>query len=323
MGSNSFFISTTVSPSVSGLLEFSLETYDAGTNISISLEVSGVQASDTEEDLAERIYDSMTVLLSGYAYTGTPVFSDDPFEAEFRVSRTQHIVSIWSQCGYDIKLTSNTTGALVKVSTTAALTTVSRAQELANIKGYPLNGANGVPLTNQDITDLIIKGSLQICSYLRCKVAITTYLNMYRGQDNKSVFTTPTPGISRDNVAVRRKAYINLYTNPTYMTWAFSWNRMTGELNYRPTSVIVNTKSPWDLDNEAQVTFTAGWYVIPEDIVWALTDLNEVNILGYNNIKSLKGGTGEIVFQDSANIYSRILAPIKRFKSKGGKNNNA
>lgn len=323
MGSNSTFISITTPPSSDGSLSFSLDTFDAETNVSLNLTISGILSSYDEEETATLIYTSLSSQLSSYAYSGEAVFSDSPFVATFRVHKTQHVVSIWSQCGYELQLQTNTCGAVAKVSTAPVLMTVSKARSFANIKGFQLVSGTGVSLTDSEVTELLLRSSVQICSYLRCKVAITTYLNSFRGQDNKSVFTTPTPGINRDVVRVRRKAYINLYTNPTYMTFTFFWNRMTGELNYRPTSNVVNTKAPWDLDNEAHLTFTAGWYVIPEDILWVITDLNEMSLLGINNLKELKGGSGDIVFQDASSIYARIFAPIKRLRSRGGKNNNA
>ena len=313
--SNSQFISITTPPITSGDLVFSLETFDAVPNIAISISVTGILSSDTEEQTAIKITDQFTEQLEPYAYTGTPVFSEDSFVVGFRMGRTQHISSIWAQCTYSLVLDDNSTGALIKISTRPALMTVEKAQELAAIKGFEYTSSDGTPFTDNQITDLILRGSSQICSFLKTNVAITTYLNSFRGQDNKSVFTKPTPGIYRDTVLVRRKAYINLYTNPTYMTFTFFWNRQTGELNYRPTSQVVNTKSPFDLDNEVHVTFTSGYNPVPEDILWALTDLNEVNLLGLGNVKSLKGGTGAVEFQDVSTLYNRIFAPIKYMRN--------
>lgn len=314
-GSNAIFVSSCTSPYENGDLVFTLETFDAAPNIAITLSVTGILTSYTETDLATSINTQLTSQLIPYKYNGNALFSDTPFTTQFRVSQTEHITSIWSQCGYDFRLISNTTGANIKVSTRPVLMTVAKAKDFAAIKGFEFTDVNGNSLSDSQITDLNLRGSTQIISFLRINVAITTYLNTIRGQDNKSVFLKPTPGVARDTVMVRRKAYINLYTNPTYMTFTFYYNRYTGELNYRPSSTVVNTKSPFDLDNEVQVTLTAGYYNIPEEIFWALTDLNELNLLGLGNIESLKGGTGEIKFQDSQLLYNRIFSPIKHLRS--------
>lgn len=313
--SNAIFISTTTSSVSDGGLTFTLTTFNAAPNIAITLTVSGISASYQEEDIATAIYTQFLSQLLPYAYNGNPVYSDQPFVAQFDVRQSQHIVSLWSQCGYELTLISNTCGAIVRINTKPALITVDDATNFANIKGFTFTGADGNPLSNDNITDLILKSSTQLCTFLRFNVAVVTYLNMFLGKDNKSVFTKPCPGIDRDAIAVRRKAYINLYTNPTYMTFTFFWNRQTGELNYRPTSTVVNTKSPFDLDNEVHLTFRAGYYIIPEEVKWAITDLNELNLLGIYNVKALKGGSGSIEFQDVGSLYSRIFQSVKYLRS--------
>lgn len=315
MTSNPIFLSCETPASSDGSLLFTLESFNAVPNIAITLTVTGVVSGDSEEDIATLINNQFTSQLLPYAYNGLSVYSDDDFVATFRMGQTQHIASIWSQCGYQLSLISNNTGSIIKVNPRPILLTVAEAQNQANIKGFQFIGADGNPLTSNQISDLMLKGSSQICTFLKCNVAITTYFNTWRGQDNKSVFTSPCPGIARDPVVVRRKAYINLYTNPTYMSFTFYWNRLSGELNYRPSSVVVNTKSPFDLDNEVDLTFTAGYYQIPEEIKWVLTDLNEMNLLGLYNIKSLKGGSGQIEFQDSGMLYNRIFSTIKYMRN--------
>lgn len=315
MTSNPIFLSCETPATSNGSLLFTLESFDAVTNIAITLSVTGVVSGDNEINIATNINEQFTVQLIPYAYNGLSVFSDDDFVATFRMGQTQHIASIWSQCGYRLALISNTTGAVIKVNPRPVLMTVADARSQATIKGFTFTGPDGSDFTDSQITDLLLKGSSQIVTFLKCNVAITTYFNTWRGQDNKSVFTKPCPGIERDPVVVRRKAYINLYTNPTYMTFTFYWNRLSGELNYRPSSVVVNTKSPFDLDNEIDLTFTAGYYTIPEEIKWALTDLNEMNLLGLYNVRSLKGGSGAIEFQNPGELYSRIFAPIKYMRS--------
>ena len=315
MSSNPIFISCMTPATSDGDLLFTLTTFNASTNIALTMSVTGLLSSDTEEDIATSINEQFTSQLIPYAYNGQALFSDQSFVAQFRMSQTEHVASIWSQCGYELKLISNDTGSIIKVNTNPILMTVSEAQEQAAVQGFQFTAPDGSPFTDNQISDILLKASVQVTAFLRCKVAITTYLNTWRGKDNKSVFTTPTPGIKRDSLMVRRKAYINLYTNPTYLTYALFWDRETGELNYRPTSEVVNTKGPFDLDNEVQMTITAGYYQIPSEVLWVLTSLAELNMLGIQSVKTLKGGSGSIEFREPGELYNRIFATIKHLKS--------
>lgn len=317
MSSTPYFISITKAPTLSGSLVFSLETYTGTPALLLTLTITGVQSTDTEEDVATRIHTQLNTLLASYQYDGTPTLSDQVYDSSFRLAKTQHIVSLWSQCDFYFKLTSNSTGCIAFVSDSSAIfTTISMFKEYANIKGISLLSASGPSMTDSQINALLLQGSSQITSYLKSYVVATTYLNTFRGKDTKSVFLRPTPGVSIDNIAVRRKAYINLYTNPTYTASSLSYNRLNGELNYRPDSITVDTRSPFALDNEVQITFIAGYYTIPDEVQWATVDLVELRITGQDNIKKLQGGSGSVEFNNQKDILTRILYPILKFKSK-------
>ena len=168
--SNPYFISVLTRPTESlETLTFSIDSSNARQNIAVSLTVTGLSSDDNEKETAIKIHDQLKDLLynEGIAYRGVPAFTNSRPLASFRVSRSDHVVSIWSQCEYTFEITGNPTGALIEITNCPIFCTVAQAIDYAGVKGYSFNNASGNPLTDAQIGLLIKQYSAEIVSTLR------------------------------------------------------------------------------------------------------------------------------------------------------------
>jgi hypothetical protein len=308
--SNPKFISALSSAASSGTIGLSLETFDASTNITLTPSVSIVSGDDAEA-IAKKLYTGINnVLISNSAsYSGSPVFSNEDPNATFQLTRTNHVLCCWSQCQWQLKVTSNSTGALLKVGESPVLCTIQQAKDIAAIKGFSFGS-----LTDSQISDLLLQASIEVCSFLKSKLVLCTNSVGLIGNETKAIYLYPVPIASFDLPRIRRKAYIDIFTLPTYTSSNFTCNFENGRLNYRPNSVIVNMINPFGMDNEIQISFISGYHEIPEEIAWALVGISELYTTPYDQIKSLSGGSFNVTF-DNAAVKTRIFGTLKKYRS--------
>jgi hypothetical protein len=226
-------------------------------------------------------------------------------------------VCLWSESEYELKVTENTTETVLEVGEFPVLSTVQYAKDYLELYGYVFETFSGTPLSNSQISRLLLQFSSEIISLLGHNIVLCTYKNRFRGKNTKSVFTSPGFGISLDfPFAVKRKNYFT--NNPTYSASLFNWNKKTGELNYIPFSNHLESGNPFNLDNEIVLTFTAGFTLIPEPIMNAVASLTYLNMSGLlSGVKSLAGGSFKVDFGSNSqkDYYNRILVSLRPFKS--------
>lgn len=312
------FISVLTPPTSSGELVFSFTTVDAVSNISATVTVTPVVTGTSEIDLANQIYDAFVDQLSAYPYAGAPVFNDLQPQATFRMSVTEHIASAWSQASFtnSFKLVTNTTGALIKLDNNKPdFLTIADAKDFAFVRGFTFAGGDGTPFTDAQIGNVLSYYCAEIVAKLGSFQVLATYLNQFRGKDNKSVFLKPTPIVYVDTVTVKQKAFNVLFGFPGYSATMFNVISSTGELNFIPDSTLVNTRPPFRMDNEVQVTFIAGYPTIPLELKQAIILLYLYDSQGLAGLKSLAGDSFKLEIASSKEILIRILAPLKPYKS--------
>lgn len=312
--SNSRFISVLTVPTTNGSLSFDLATVDALSNLTTTIVVTPVLSGTAVEDVATQIYTACTAQLSDSEYSGLPVYSEDQPNSTFRADATGHIASLWSQSIFQLKLTANDTGSYIAVSETPNFVTIQQALDYAAIKGFNFKTVDGTDFTIAQIIQALAPYSALVVNKLGNFVIPQTYLNQFRGKDNKSVFLKPKPIIYRDTVRAKIKAWNTIYGFPGYASASFNCIASTGELNYIPDSTLVNMGSPYRMDNEVQVTFVAGTPIIPEELVKAILDLYYFDVQGLSNVKSLAGDSFKVELNDPEKILRRIYASIRLFK---------
>lgn len=295
----------------------SLETFNASSNVSISYAVTGLLTTDDEQQIAIKVLNQVSTYLIqlGLDYSGAPVFSDEEYQATFRVTRSEHCLCFWSQATFRL-LIDNDTGAIININDNPIPITIADAQSISTVRGGSFEDQNGDPFTNEQIALLLSLASSNILARLNNKIVVSTYLNEFTGKDTKGVTLSPKPGISLDPLQVRRQSITGLISVPEFSGFMFNWIRSSGLLMYRFTQNFLSVVDPFGLNNEIRITFTAGYPDIPMEIKAAIVDFSLYSAtFGSGAIESIAGGSFKLTLNQKT-FLNELLIPIKGYKIK-------
>lgn len=293
----------------SGNINVKIKTYNAVVNFDVNTNVAILNTDDIITT-AYKIEQAIDALLqansfnfidqNGVSTTGTmlyppppngaPVFSNFPPMPQFRHTRSDFVICMWSQAQNRIIITD--TGATGLVFVTAPTPVyVSVAEALARV---PLNGTDftdidGQPLSTTNLTTLLQMASDQLSKALNNKVVYSTYYHAESGRRTGSIKFRVKPGIDFDLPQVRRPYIIGVSSILiTKSPVAYDFNTQLGVLTYRFTNDLIEISEPFDLYNEIKCTYTAGSWFIPDAIKDAVIQV-ALQLLEDPLIKSLKG----------------------------------
>jgi hypothetical protein len=282
-----------LSASTTGSLVFNISTYDNLVNITLA--ASGLSSSDTEIGLAKKIETQLnTILVQNNAkFAGVCYFLDQPITAPtFNVARTDHVVSISSQSGFDVVITTNTSGNQLVADNTPILITLPDVKRRA----LPVGAEDILDLTDAQIIDTMAIISAQFISITNNPIIATTYWKHETTNWDSTLFFGKTPVLDYYTPLIRRPI---LFFNPTtsgtdnsipksffQVDWA------TGEATYRYYQNIVETYAePFGYNNELVWCYVAGYRSIPDVVQLLLLQLSSFLSDGGNEFKKLQGGT--------------------------------
>jgi hypothetical protein len=295
---------------VSGDLVLSIQTYDATPNIAFTVTASGVAADDVE-DLARKLELSFAATLAASTYTdddGTfdlgydsvPVFNGGTIIPTFKVTRTEHVVCVWSQCQFRVKVTSNTWNNNVVVGEQVLMTLADFDDQL-DIFGEELVNSEGDPLTTPQKINKLKSASATIVALTRNNFIISSYLYELTGYITGSIFTPKRPVITFDTPAFRTPPSVGRMFVGNRLTVNYQIDHSRGKITFSGSNTIIDVGEPFDFNNEVKTTYTAGYWKIPsivkEKVVqMAIRSSGLGDLLG---VKVLQGGTGRIEYRDN------------------------
>ncbi len=317
MSDHRYYLSVMTPAASSGDITLEVETYDAEENLTLSCEVTGITTDMTEIDIAKAIEEQLntTIAAASAEYDGIPKLSSEDYEATFQVTRTEHVLCLWSQAQFSLIEDANTTGNILKLSTTPCLLTVAKARRVATVCGVTLvNADTATAFTSSEIADYIEMACADLIGVLRNNVVISTYLGEFRTNQTKSVQLRPLPLVSIDNPKVRRKVMFERIWQPSFTDDAYNKIKSKGEINFRDSQLFVERGEPFDMDNEVRISYTAGHFHIPTEIQRAVLMIAEAaGTADQRGLKALGGGSLRVEWQDPKSIYYRIFLPVKKF----------
>lgn len=315
MSDHRFYISVMTPPASSGQFSYELQTFDADYNITVMATITGITAGASEINTAILIQQQLQSSLPKYC--GAPRFSAEPYAATFRITRTEHVVCIWSQCQFMFQILSDTSGGTYNLSETPVLMTLAKANALnGGFSAQNFVTIGGVALTATQSIALIEAVSAEAIGYLYNNVIISTYLGEWNTLDTKSVYTYPLPGLSIDQPIIRRKNLYEMYSIPQYSQLAYDWIRHTGQLVFRFNQNYVNAGEPFALDNEVRVTFVAGETYIPVAIQRCILQLMHFGLNQNQFLDDLGGGSFKAKFKKYNEVIQYTFRPIRRWRCK-------
>lgn len=322
------FLSVMASAASAGNLTLILETYDLQANITLSLSVSGITGTETENQLAFKCFTQMNTILSqnNYSYPNVPPsgqdttiqqyisFPDQPMYPSFALTRTDHVMCVSSQCDFSLLITTNTTGAKIVVSSDPALLTVTQARNLRLGLRANYEDMDGTPYTDDQLIQIIQAASSNLCSYLKTYVVATTYMYGEVTQGTKSVFTPKGPIIDFFPPVARRPN--GIFTIMIGIIWGsyksnFAVDKERNEIYYRYAQDFLFNLEPFDDGNEIMIPYIAGYKKIPPIIQASV--VNVMNIIGIDEYDSLQGQSFKVTMHDKTEIYKQLALSLGSF----------
>ena len=312
MSDHRTYYSILTPPTASGDLDITLETLDAETNITFTTTISLTSAM-SEVEVAREIEDGLNLSLgtNSASYEGSPAFSDDPYQATFQITRSDHVLCIWSQAQFEITENYISLGGFAKASTSPVWVTIEKAE---SHNGGCFLGRNGLPMETSMIADYLEGSCAEVASMLKNNIVLSTYLGEYSTKQTQAIFTSPTPGVSIDTPIIKRKYFYENVWTVEYLPISYNWIRRTGRLQYRPDEIFNLIPEAFDLGNEVRVTFIAGYSHIPVEIQRAAVTYAVSQIANPAGVAELKGGSFSVKFHTSKEQLYQWFLPIKKYR---------
>lgn len=312
------YISVLTAASGAGTILFHLETFNAQTNIALTIPVTSTGAPD-EITLALRIQNQVNTILvqASASYQGGPVFSDQEPQATFDVTRSDHCVCIWSQAEFRLRMDSNDTGAQIRIGPSPTLITLPKAKAYAPLMGVTFSDFNEVDLTDDQIIQLLEIASDQIGRLINNNIVISTYLHEAIGNMVGTMRLGKGPLVDWDVPYIRRP-YIILITAIPLGQSAIAYNvvRNLKLVNYRFTNSLMNLLDPYEMNNEIKMTYRAGFMNIPTIVQEKVIQMASI-MLNDANVKTLKGGSFSVEFRLPTEVLDSIARELKFYRNDG------
>jgi hypothetical protein len=307
------------SPVSTGTTVFSLTSWNASLNVALTFACTGISAGMPEYLVTQTITQqiSSSLYASGNLFAGCLGLITDPVSAAFNVNRTDHVMSLFSQCQYDFEVVSDTTGTNYYIDNIPVLTTVADAMAFAPLANQLLQSCSGGPLSIVQIIDLLAMSSADLVSTLRNNIVSCYYVKYYT--------TLQTNAIRLDNRPVQY--WFNPYTlRPTIIQLAVavaSWvsnsvfevDFQSGWMTFRFAQDQLFNYEPFDYQNQFYLGYLAGNNYIPREIRDAVLKWSYIlQTSGFSNVKSISDGNSKIEYELDKNTEKRnIFAPIRRY----------
>jgi hypothetical protein len=295
MGSHGRYVSVLKPPSADETVTFHLRqvnvnesSFDIPVNLTTSMDVS---------DIALAIKNAFNTFFTAndIAYDGYPSFGSDGYPPlRLKAVVCDHIVNLWSEVGFQIQVTSDST-TVIGITDNPIFPTITEAEEIG-----ALYGVGCMDLTIAAQVEFLKIGSAQVVRYLGgFKVAASTYLHEERGLYGLGYKLNYFPVLYFDQPIIRGPG-VTLVGVP-------SQDRLADndiEVDTQDGLVSFPDYGPYqrnvlDKNNYVKQTYVAGFANVPD--ICKQVAIQTLQFVKYNPaVKSLKQGAFTIEYRDLA-----------------------
>lgn len=319
------FCSVLSLPATSGNIEFEIETYNASENITFSIPATGIEATDDEIDVAKRIYTSINNYLTVHdlQYSGPLTFHDQEVSATFRVHRTDHVICLFSQSHFSLKVTTNDPGCRLPIGVSPTLLTLHDARNLASVSGIDLETEDEEELTDNQLQELLEIGSARLVELLNNNIVICTYVKEFVGNGERAIpLDEGKPGIFIDTPNTRRPYSLYITSEDSSGSPSnYGWVRPSGYLRYRFAQGMIASDQPFKIGSEFNISYVAGNFNIPKIIklavLYLVNELINASGSGLSNsegdLRRLTGGNLTVEFFNSSTRTGEFFFELRAF----------
>lgn len=298
MGAN--YLSILKPCAANGNLQLELRTIDATSSVDLTVNVP-LLVNDTEKVVAKKVEDTLNAYFAAntdpetektYVYSGQPSFSSGGYPGTFRIHRTEHILSIWSQANWVLDVVNDATTLTRAVAgPKPVLVTVAQINALAPILSLDLLQDSGVALTELQIVELLTLSSAELCERINNKIVATTYLHECSGRQAGMMRGRVRPGLNWDLPATKDSTLFGIGYDSFTDIGRGKWNFINkwSQLEYRGANSLFGN-SPLAMEAEVKWTYVAGHYQIDPLIRSVLSQI-AMRILEDTDFSMIQVGT--------------------------------
>lgn len=321
MPNNLTFLSVLTPAASAGDITFQIQTYDASTNATLTLVATGITITDSEAAIANKIKTQLDTQLVQYHanYVGVASYGTDVPPALFRLGRTDHIVSIFSESQFSFEILTDTTGGMNYIQNIPVLVTISKARTWGLFEEQPFEDEDDNALTNQQMADLLCMGSAKFVNITNNYIVQSTFVHTEWGFYTKGIQLKKYPVFSMDGPRIRRPNILSsvVIDNTQDLASKYTLDNENGWVMFRFAQEMLLNYEPFDMGNEIKISYVGGYKQIPIDIQQAVVKLTSV-IQNDVDIKSLKAGSFAVEFRPDVIVLGDIFLELKKyFRSEG------
>ena len=302
-----------------GSLTGKLKTLDASPVKDVSGTLATAITTETPIQLAEKLETGLNSLLTTnlmrYTDDGDLVFSDQVPPPTFRITRTDHVIEIWSQARFSFSITSSPFGSITPITSEPIPITIQDAKDLRLITIGEFQNSEGTALADNEIAILLKIASDRLMKVLGNQVVLGTTLHENVSHLTRSMFLKRRPVVDYDAPKVKRPDEMNA-TASALLQSKSSWILIarTGEMRWRFASSPFDLGDPLDIDNEVRMTYLSGYQMIPEAIKQAVVEL-ATDISEPLDFDKIQVGSMNVSMGENKTKLKDLLSFLREYRS--------
>lgn len=289
------FISVLKPAISSGSITFNFSSVNRATPITFNSTVA-ILTSDDEAAIAGKIIAQfLTNFGVTYTYSGTPDFTrDGPRAFTFALTQTAHVITLFSEAQFAIKVTNNPTGARIEIAEFPIYARFCDLEETAPFVGVPLTAADGSSFNDNQLAKLLRIGSQQVVSIAGEYFVGSTYMHEEHGFMWDSMTLMHTPILTYNPPYVRGSSFaVSGIAEGTAISSGYRVDDETGVVLFSPFGVEPYKLRAGDRYNFIKMSYVAGLTGIPDGL--QMESIRAASLFGIPLlIGAVKGGSGQV-----------------------------
>lgn len=298
------FVNCLSAAAASGNFSIQLQSLNCSPNITLTLVATGTTAGMAPDEMAlNAVTQFNTILIQNSAEYLSPKFSSQVPQAAWRVICTDHIITFFSESQFRLTISDNDTGASLVATHDPLLVTYTDLDSLVALMNI------GASLTEAQKLLLIQQVSGLIVSYTNNLIVQAGYVQSFVGYYQKSFFLTlgnPIQSFDMPRVAPPGLNFGYLWWDFVISLYQWNLNPITGQLDFMNSQNLLNIMEPSSLQNQIKISYVAGEYHIPAQVLLVAVQLIKAIINDPIGVKSLKTGSFSVSYKDRSGIQAAL-----------------
>lgn len=300
------YISVFRSLNAAGTISVQLSSVDLASPVSLTATTESLANTLAPDEIAQAIYTALKTKIEEEerTYTGQPVYGDETAPFTFRVLIADHVVTIWSQANFRLKVTAGN-GSIVLGDNTPCFMTLDQMNSALRVMGRCLN------LTDADKGQAGLIASAELIAGMNGNYIVpSVYLEAQPGFDTRGT-VLPHDSIIFVDPEISRSAtmagFTGIFRNIGGVISDF--DSRSGSVHYPDRD---RSYEPYQRGQQIRRTYVAGYLSIPAIVKRSASEFSSMATIP-KEIASVKGGSGQVVLRGDTNALQKVLFNVREY----------